>query len=344
MSNGFENTDRTASAGSGVNDNHLQIQNYYDARVSSGRSPGPGPSHASAIRQLREQINWTQQLVISREHQNAAIVERTRYEAAIAGLQREVQILQERLDAEEKNAREWKGKYWALDDATKDARTQGVLLPDHHVEGGSDDQGGKHDEDSDSDSYWRQEYKKENAGRLACEAKCDVLKRRVTELEIEKVRTLTASKPEAVAAAEEIWRPKYEAMERKLDESRQQIEDRTRELREDRKMHEREKNDWASRKVQFETELDKKDTTVATLHQKYHTIEEELKATQKDLSQDKKSPAAEYFRKKAKLKRQIKELEFQVRENSIAVELLEMRLLEEEDANQMWRYKYVGAR
>lgn len=309
----------------------LQLQHYGDACDS----PSPSPGQASDIQPLREQINWTRQLVVSHGHQKRYTIERTQYEARLAGARRELEIVRERLELEAANGRKWREKYWALDETVKEGKiavapaNNGVACIHENRE-------------QPNEGHWRMQYEREKAERLRCEANCDVLQRQVTDLELENARTLAASQPEAVTAAEATWRPKLEARERELDRSRSKMADGMRELEWEREMHEKAKHAWASQEAQLKDALDKKDAATSDLEQKCRALQEELEAAREDSGLDKDSLVAKYRKERDQANKQAKDLKFQLRENQLAVELLEMRLLEDEDANQLWKYKYVA--
>ncbi|OJI95776.1 hypothetical protein ASPVEDRAFT_22815 [Aspergillus versicolor CBS 583.65] len=308
----------------------LQLQHYGDARDSLS----PSLNRASDTHPLREQINWTRQLVVSHGHQKGSTIERTQYESRLAGARRELEILHERLEFEAANGRMWREKYWALDETVKEGKI--AVAPANNGVAAMHDNG-----EQPNEGHWRVQYQKEKAERLRCEANCDALQREVTDLKLENARMLAASQPEAVAAAEATWRPKLETRERELDRSRSKIEDGNRELASEREMHEKAKYEWASQEGQLKDALDKKDAAIGDLEQEARRLQEELEAVRDDRGLSKNSLVAKYRKKMDQANRQANDLKFQLREKQLAVELLEMRLLEEEDANQLWKYKYV---
>ncbi|KAL3493966.1 hypothetical protein BJX62DRAFT_234821 [Aspergillus germanicus] len=329
MSSGIRHTE-TPAVETPQADN-LPLRDHYAAWVP----PSPSPSHSSGIGKLREQITRVRQLVVSREQKTAATLGKTRYEAQLAAARSELEITtrREQLEVIEADRRTWREKYWELDGKVKEGKVAVALAHDGEV--------GTHDEGDESKEYWRVEYKKERDERLVCQVNCSTLQQQVAELKLQIARTLGASQPEAVAAAEGIWRPKLEAKEREVDRSRKEVEDAMRELQREREMQEKAKNDWVWRKVQLEDELDKKDAAIADLEERSRRLEEELAAVRAALGKDKIALIDEYRQQGDEARIQAQNLEFEVRENRLAVKLLEMRLLEEEDANHLWKSKYV---
>ncbi|KAL2802758.1 hypothetical protein BJX63DRAFT_437579 [Aspergillus granulosus] len=314
---------------SGLTDNQ-HFDDYYEVCRPTGATNSTKPS---SIRHLQHQINRTRKLAVSRQQQYVATAEKNRYEAELAGVRMELDLLRARLEAAEKNVKTWRENYRTVNSELKE-------LTAKHCVGTPVEE--KHAEQPHGEDYWHTEYNKQKAETAAWESKSEALERRVKHLELEQIRTLTANQPAAIAVAEKMWQPKYEAMEQELVALRQQANDSTRELQRQKEVQEERQNHWQSLQVQFQDDLDRKDATIGALEQKYLAAQRDLKLAQDTLNGDKDSISVKYYRLKLDTQKEVRELEYQVQESQLAVKLLEMRLMEEEDTNWMWKYKYVG--
>ncbi|KAK2755550.1 hypothetical protein FQN54_006490 [Arachnomyces sp. PD_36] len=103
---------------------------------------------------------------------------------------------------------------------------------------------------------------------------------------------------------------------------------------------------WQSLKTQLEEEAELQEEKLRSLQDELRETARQLQGARGALNDPINEVRKELYQKRGELEikeKDNREMKYRLRERELEVEILERRLLEEDDTNRVWKYKYVGS-